>query len=134
MNFNCASIFYASLKKAKSQNTDADNITFSIDLSNFFYPNGVEINELDTNDIPDADMCELMNNVMPKNATNCEQVEVSKNQADEKASKPKRNKTRFAQISDEQVNKIAENKCAPTTWKQTTWDVKIFKGIFSYLN
>ena len=101
-----------------------DNI-ISFDLDHDLNFDDTELVPLESSDVPDAVLMELMNNTGVNSDQNKENVSAKKSEADDSA---QIQSTRFPMLSKDQIDDIASNAIKPKTKKQTMWGIKVFRG------
>ena len=107
------------------QNTEEIPISFDIGIN--LNEDPIDLQEIDGENIPDAVLNELMDNVSkdfkensPKEATNiCTADDITEN-------KPKH----FEVFSSEEIDEIVSSSVAKTTHRQTHWEVKVLRGTY----
>ena len=107
------------------QNTEELPISFDIGIN--FNEDSIDLQEIDGENIPDAVLNELMDNVStdfkensPREATNiCTADNITKN-------KPKH----FEVFTSEEIDEIGSSLVAKKTHRQTHWGVKVLRGTY----
>ena len=112
-------------------NFEEDAVTF--DLNNIFNENETTFEQVDTSNIPDNVLKDLLNTsfnndgeIRDETATPQigERSNTSLNAVNKKIS------NRFKVVTKETVDEIAGKSCKKRTHKQTEWGVKVFRGTF----
>ena len=124
--------FYMFFKQRTKMDVDpnaaAEDDTCTFDLGELFGEKPVEIQPLDTDFIPDSDLNALMDQVRDNQTENQQNPPAVKSVADDFNTTETHKSNRFAQLTDKEIDKIAEYNKKKKTRIQTIWGVEVFRG------
>ena len=110
---------------AVGSNAGTDDPTFLIDLGQIFGKENVEMDELDTEDIPDANLVDLMKGINENNPPIVQKPQPSSAVADDIKPRVKVQSKRFLDLNDQEIDEIADFNTKSKTKKETNWGVKV---------
>ena len=110
---------------------EADEIPITLNLSDIFDDFTMEMSEVDTQEVPDDILREIL---IAESSINSLLSETKSDgivsHRSTPVSTPKSN-NRFKANSKKDVDDIASKSCTKKTQKQTTWGVKVFRGTYN---
>ena len=106
---------------------DADENVVSFNLSDLFDDAEKTLQEIDSSDIPDKELVEVANKIdaIKKEIQIGPGGDATRSTS---AANSNAKNSRFASLTNHNVDEIAEKSVKKTTLKQTSWGVKIFRG------
>ena len=110
---------------------DAEEHHVLFDLTNIFNESEITFEQIDTSDIPDNVLSDILNQAEREEQQKVNQSEaaISIARSNTLLDTPKQKiSNRFKVVTQDDVDQIAGKSCKKRTHKQTEWGIKVFRG------
>lgn len=114
---------------ANAEDFAADNNNFNYAFADMFLENPVNLQEINVQDIQDADNQFEEQYIASNEKTYAELNPVPQQQTANSGNVPD-----AEELNQDQIDEIEELQFAPKTKKQTLWGVKIFRGVYIFVH